>query len=216
MLFTYKETNNLPNLYLNNCEIKMAKQTKFLGVTYDETLTFNTHISNMCLKISRAIALLYKVRNLAPPEILKCLYYAHIFPHLYYCNPIWSTTYPTHLTRLNILHKRIIRIITSSDYLAHTSPLYKQTLILKMPDIKNMYIATCLHKGINNNTGRVHNYPTRHRHLLCTPAHHRTIYEHSFMYQRCLVWNSIPNDIKSVPSLKLFKFKYKQYLISKY
>ena len=216
MIFSnIKNIDNLPNLYLNNCEIKRLQQTKFLGVTYDETLTFKTHISNLCLKISRAIALLYQVRSLAPPEILKCLYYAHIFPHLYYCNPIWSTTYPTHLTRLITLQKRVIRIITSSDYLAHTSPLYKQMHILKIPDIKEMYIATCLYNGIND-TGRLHNYPTRHRHLICIPNHRLTIYEHSFMYQRCLVWNSIPNVIKSSPSLRLFKWRFKQHLLSKY
>ena len=142
------------------------------------TLTFETHISNLCLKISRAIALLYQVKSLAPPDILKCLYYAHIFPHLYYCNSIWSTTYPTHLTRLNTLHKRIIRIITSSEYLAHTSPLYKQTQILKIPEITKMYIANCLYKEtltINNDPGRPHNYPTRYRHLLCPPPHHLTM-----------------------------------------
>ena len=40
-----------------------------------------------------------------------------MFPHLFYYNYIWSTTYPHHLYTLNTLHMKIIRIMTNSDFL---------------------------------------------------------------------------------------------------
>ena len=66
-------------------------------------------------------------------------------------------TYPTLLSRLISLQKKAIRIIivTGSDYFAHTSPLFKQTPILKIPDICKLYIASQLYlelsENINNN-----------------------------------------------------------------
>ena len=44
--------------------------------------------------------------HFAPNSILKCLYYAHIYPYLIYCNPTWSQTYPCHLY-INVLHRKV-------------------------------------------------------------------------------------------------------------
>lgn len=97
-----------------------------------------------------------------PCEILKTLYYAHIYPHLLYCNPIWITTYTTHLTCLDRLHKKIIRIITKSSYLEHTT-LFKITKILKLQDITKLSIANCMYKNYISASLPSHQYPTQHR-----------------------------------------------------
>ena len=108
MLFTNTITNYqpLPNLSILNDDIIQVDKIKFLGIIFDKNLNFKHHISNLCLKLSRTIPLLLKAKHFAPIEVLKCLYYAHIYPHLNYCNPIWSNTYSCHLYHLNVLHKK--------------------------------------------------------------------------------------------------------------
>ena len=59
MLFTNKKTCLLPQLLINNCTVCRTNRLKFLGVTFDESMTFRYHINNLTLKISRHIALLY-------------------------------------------------------------------------------------------------------------------------------------------------------------
>ena len=93
MFFTNKKTYYLPELELNNCKIAKTNHLKFLGVTFDDKMTFKLHINNLTLKISRHIALLYQIKDLMPSYVLKCIYYAHIYPLLNYCNPIWCITY---------------------------------------------------------------------------------------------------------------------------
>ncbi len=146
MLFTKTITyyQPLPNLTILNDDISQVEKIKFLGITFEKNLTFKHHLSNLCLKLSRTIPLLHKIKHLAPNNVFRCLYYTYIYPHLNYCNPIWSQTYPCHLYSLNVLHKKMIRIITNSDYSEHTPPLFKQLNILNIADLSKLSITSCM------------------------------------------------------------------------
>ena len=60
------------------------------------------------------------------------LYYTLIYPYLIYCNTVWSSTYKTNLNRIFLIQKRIVRILTNSEFRAHTAPLFRE---LKLLDI---------------------------------------------------------------------------------
>ena len=66
MLFTNTTTKYqpLPRLTILDKDITQVSKTKFLGVTFDNNLTFKYHISNLCLKLSWSIALLLKIKKL--------------------------------------------------------------------------------------------------------------------------------------------------------
>ena len=95
------------NLKINNEIISKTDKVRFLGVDYDDSLSFRYHIHNLTLKISRHIALLYQIKDLMPLNVLKSVYYAHIHPLITYCNPIWCTTYTTYLTPLRLQLKKL-------------------------------------------------------------------------------------------------------------
>ena len=67
------------------------------------------------------IGALSKIRHFVSLDILKSLYYALIFPFLTYCLVAWGNTYFSSLLPLYNLQKRVIRIITFSDYNEHTN-----------------------------------------------------------------------------------------------
>ena len=148
------------------------------------------------------------------------MYYAHIFPHLTYCNPIWSTTYPCHLQNLNTLHKRIIRIMSNSDFLQHTPPIFKAKNILQLSDLSNFSIASYMFKQIASNSTstltQTHNHSTRNKHSLQVPHHNLTLYQHSLMFKGPKIWNNIPTHIKNSVSSSTFKPKLKVHLLSFY
>ena len=221
MLFTNSITcyQPLPNLTILNDDITQVDKIKFLGIILDKNLNFKQHLSNLCLKLSRVIPLLLKVKHFAPVEILRNLYYAHIYPHLSYCNPIWSTTYPCHLYNLNVLHKKTVRIMSSSEYLAHTPPLFKSLNIMNLADISRFNIALYMFKQIkynHYNTQPLHNYQTRNQHTLRTPSHKLTLFTHSLMYLGPKTWNDVPLHIKHSTSISSFKNKFKKHLLSFY
>ena len=54
------------------------------------------------------------------------IYNALIKPHFMYCIIAWGNTYKTNLTRLHLMQKKIIRVLTRSEFYAHTEPLFNK------------------------------------------------------------------------------------------
>ena len=220
MLFSNKPTALLPPLLLsqNNTITRTNKHT-LLGITFDDTLTFKYHIENLTLKLSRLVSMLHQVKELMPKDILKTLYNAHVLPHLNYCTPIWCNTYPTHLLPLIRLQKKIIRIITNSDYFAHTQPLFKETGTLKVFDINKLQISVFMYKKIKSNTHISlphHTHFTRTHENLRIPVPNLTIFQHSLSFTGPKTWNSIPNNIKTLPTTRSFKKQFKKHTLLNY
>ena len=61
---------------------------------------------------------------------LVMLYYSLVYPYMQYCILVWGSTYPSNLTRIVLLQKRLIRIIYKASYDAHTQPFFKELGIL--------------------------------------------------------------------------------------
>ena len=128
MLFSNRSHDRfkLPTSF-NGENVEFKGSGVFLGITLESALKFARHISNVCNKISKTIGILYKIRPYVNIDNMKNLYYTLIYPYLIYCNIIWAGTYATHLSPLILIQKKIIRIITGQNYLAHTNPLFEQT-----------------------------------------------------------------------------------------
>ena len=123
---------------IGNHVLQQADQMKYLGANFDEKLTWKIHIQYMCNRLSRVSWALLKLRNYVGIDTLKAAYYSLIYSHLQYCIPTWGHASKTALEPLEKLQKRIVGIMSSSPFRAHTAPLYKQLNILKLNDIFNL------------------------------------------------------------------------------
>ena len=63
---------------------------------------------------------------------------------------MWGLIYPTHLRCLVLLQKRIIRIISKKGFDAHTNPLFKSLMILKLEDIYSLHLGKFMFPFKNN------------------------------------------------------------------
>ena len=61
-----------------------------------------------------------------------------------------------------------------------------------------------------------HNYPTRTCEDLRVPQHNLTIFQHSLAFSGPKIWNSVPQQIKTLPSLSAFKRHLKKYILTQY
>jgi len=93
-------------LTIDGMIIPQVDSTKFLGVFVDQHLKWNVHTHEISKKIMKNIGIIRRISHLLPPLVLKNLYFALIQPYLSYCNFIWSSTYPAHLTKLRLLQKK--------------------------------------------------------------------------------------------------------------
>ena len=96
--------------------------------------------------------ILYKARHFLPSQTLRTLYYSLIYPYLNYGNVVWGNTYPSRLESIRKLQKKIIQIISSSDFRDHTSPIFKNLSILPIDDLNNDATALFAFKFFYENT----------------------------------------------------------------
>lgn len=107
---------------------------KFLGVYLDPKLNFKYHIDMTHSKISRSLYAINTAKHLIDKTALKSLYNSLIHSHLNYCIPIWGSAAKSHLKKLELQQKRAVRIISNSNYNAHTVPIFKLLNILPITE----------------------------------------------------------------------------------
>ena len=95
--------------------ISEKDHVEYLGIVIDSTLSWRNHIDTVATKISKTIGLLYKLRYFVDTKIIKTLYYSLVYPHLIYGIEVWGSADETHLNKLLILQKKIVRLICYSD-----------------------------------------------------------------------------------------------------
>ena len=108
---------------------------KFLGILFDPELNFKLHIRSISTKISKALFILRRVKNLLSEKSLKTLYYSLVHCHLIYGIHIWSSVTSSNFKDLVIKQKQAIRTVTNSKYNLHTSPLLKKLEILPLESL---------------------------------------------------------------------------------
>ena len=108
---------------------------KFLGVFFDQSLSFKHHIQNIRTKLSKALYIMRMAKNLIPKNSLKTVYYAIFHSHLIYAIQIWSCCANNLINDLFKLQKAAVRIICNTSYNSHTEPLFKKEDILPLPDL---------------------------------------------------------------------------------
>ena len=189
---------------INNREIEQVEETVFLGIILDEHLSWRSHVAHVANKISKSIGIIHKSRFYLQKTSLPTLYFSMVYPYLQYCNLVWASSYPTNLSRLVILQKRIIRIINNSDYSAHTNSIFKKLFILKFQDIQKLQISQFMFSYRNNSlpnkfqgmfilNTRIHNYNTRTNNLIRISLVRTRLHQFSIQYQGPTIFNSLDN-----------------------
>ena len=199
--------------------IKQVQSTKFLGIHYDEHLTFKTHINYLAGKLSKLAGMFYSLSDILPTRILKTIYNTHVNSLLSYNTPIWCCNYKTNVTPIHLLQKRIIRNVTKSDFLAHSRPLFKTTKTLTVYDLNKLYMGSQFFKFPSKYIlplQRNHNQNTRFSQTLLPLQHRLSLVRNSFLIQGPLNYNKIPNQIKQSRTLTTFKKLLKKYLLAQY
>jgi Reverse transcriptase (RNA-dependent DNA polymerase) len=106
------------------------KYYKYLGILIDENLNFNAHTDYLCNKLSKALYCLRRAKSFVTKNALVLLFHALFNAHLWYCTNIISITSQSNINRIQILQKKAIRLVTNSDYNAHTAELFTNLKVL--------------------------------------------------------------------------------------
>ena len=104
------ECKQLPPLSFQNAKIKSKSDVKYLGVTFDEGMTWEKHASVVRQKAYLGLNKIKRVSSTLNDSTRRLLVNALVLPHLNYCVNTWSNTLSHVRKRFDSLSRQIDRV----------------------------------------------------------------------------------------------------------
>ena len=89
---SFKHPKKLSNLDIsvNNNMIEQVDHFNYMGATLDQNITWNPHLDNVSIKVSRVTGLLRKLQYILPKHILFTIYNSLNHSYLIYGLLVWD------------------------------------------------------------------------------------------------------------------------------
>ena len=229
MLFTNKHVLNEPVIRLGNDVLQRTYSFKYLGVHIDEKLKFNNQVSYIKSRLSQLCGITYRLKRYFNLKAAKNMYYACVYPLVSYCITVWGGVFccTSKGNELQKLQSRIVRNLFQHHNEVANCCLFKANRILKLKDVYILYSCIYMFKVIKLNICpslqstldlqiRDHCYGTRGNGLYVVPFPRVESVRVNYKYQYITLWNNLPNDIKDINTLPLFKKKLTEHLLEGY
>ena len=126
----------------------VQKSVELFGITVDDRLCFDEHVSNICEKITNQLNVISRFRKLIPATVLLRLYKTFILPHFLYCSTVWHFCDSQNKDKLEMLNKPVLRVILNDKVSSYGDLLQRiRYCSLRNRWIENMLIIIfkCLH-----------------------------------------------------------------------
>ena len=197
--------------------LQMVSCDKILGVFVDNNLMWSDHIKHITKKISSNIWLLSKIKHFLSQAHRIQFYKSYVQPHIDFCNIVWGSTRESNKLKIFRLQKRACRVIL--DYNVEDSHEALNSLkILSLYDRLLLRKAKFMYKVYNDLTPQYisENFTLRNEvntsvmlrssasGCFVPPQPKKECFKHSMRYSGCLIWNSLPNEVKCAQTLDTF------------
>ena len=216
-------------VFCEGMAVKRVFTVKYLGVHLDACLNGSTHAGNLMKICMGRLFFLYRNSSLLDFNCRRTLCSALIQPYIDYCSSSWYSGLSVDLKeRVSVIQRKMARFVYGLDNRGHIGKGELLSLSwLTIPDrvsyFKLVHIFKIRHdlapryllpnftsiSGIHTHftRGSGHNYHVS-RDLAQSP--------NSFAFTAIKLWNSLPNQIKEIDSIIVFKKKLKEFLFSTY
>jgi hypothetical protein len=221
-------SNDNLNVAINGENLENVDSQKVLGLIIDKNLTWKPHIDRLHVELSKIIGLLWRNRHILC-KINKLMFYnSYIQSKIDFCLPIWGSASKVFTDKILLLQKKSIRIICNADFTASTYNLFLDLNIMNIYQRYEFQLCTTVFKTLNSSNSPLSKLLTLKNNTQCpynlrsaadplilnTPFPRKESYKHSFSYAAAFAWNRIPSYIRMSPSLSVFKYSLKKYIIA--
>ena len=204
------EIDDLPQLKLNDSEIKRVEKAKSLGVIIDEGLKWKDQYKSLAGKLAGGLSSLKKLKDVLPQSKLCDVYHALFESHIRYGNVVWGSISSSELQALQRLQNRALSIIERARF---KDPWPKKWL--SVVNLVRFDRCVMVYKILNKQCPEslwnmfqqrcsISNYNTRNYRDLHIPKLNLELTKKGFHYSGIKAWNDIPVNIRELPSLRLF------------
>ena len=210
--------NNEITFMVEDKRVRSKTEVKLLGITIDDKLSFNKHISNLCSTASNRLRALARIRKFLSLEQAKRLSEAYIMSPFKYCPLIWMFCNKNANNQINKIHKRSLRLVYQLEDENFEDLLIKDnSSTIHESNIQTLLIE--IYKSLNHISPiimreffdlKVTPYSLRNNNLLKLPKTNTLRFgTQALCFKGSLIWNTVPNHFKNIKSLDEFKHQIK-------
>ena len=213
-----------PSVLLNCSDISVTNSMRCLGVLVSNDFSWRRHVDVIAAKVSRKLGVLRHMSRLMPAAVQRMFFPSVIQLDLEYAIVAFVISMSAaDRNRLLALHRKGVRIVGDAHPQTDTEELYVRLNIVPL-DVRWVFAGRSLGAKAREVVFSCHqtnsplclsslftplssHYPTRaSTNGKCLVPRSGTMFGTNAMSNRlCLLWNSLPSDITSLPSRKLFK-----------
>ena len=193
--------------------IKRVKNTKYLGLIFDEMLTWNEHVKQLSGSLLKYFGIFNHVKALMTTQTARQLYFSFIYSRISYGIEVYGNCTVKTLQKIQVLQNKLLKLILRKDSRTPTNDLHQELHLLKVKDIQKMKIlcfvnncllGSCAPSFNNYFVERDNVYNFRRSHLLA-PRTRTELGSLSIKVQGCRLWNGLPESVKAFRYQQNFK-----------
>ena len=209
---------NIPEkIIFNRKSINRAKHIKYLGITLDEFLNWNEHVSALCKSLKSFFSIFYNIRDYLFPENCKIIYYTMVYSKIRYGICVYGFAKNQNMNKIQVLQNKLLKVLTGKEMRYSTNVLHNDLHVLQVKDVFSQEIASFVNKYLNNKLpgifegyfrrfNEIHQYFTRgSTNSLIIPKYKTDIGKKTVKINGCTTWNDLSNEIKSIANQKSFR-----------
>lgn len=209
-------------LTLSGKNLARVTSTRFLGVVFDEHLSWHEHVALVRGKLASGVYALAKLRHCFPIKTLLMVYHALFTSHISYAIETYGLTYPTTLRPLYMLQKKALRVCLCIPPPETISFAFRAMSVLDIFTLIKFRTCLTAHKILNTNFHITNvelrkytsSYELRKDEFMLTLPYPRTNYlTYSFSYFASKVWNELTPHLRTTAQFHTFKCELREFFM---
>ena len=218
IILSKNKADNIVEVNIKDQKVPSQTSVKLLGITIDNKLNFNEHISKLCKSASAQPNAIFRLRYKLPFKAKHILINSFVNRNFSYCPLIWHFSSSNSLLKIETIKIRSIRLL-SDDGEGNKNLLSElERDSMKVKRLKSICIE--IYKTLNDSYMKkifpikLQNKPVRtfHEKNLIVPTVKLTTFGTNSLHSMGpKIWNNLPNGLKSSETLSKFKNIIKRY-----
>ncbi|XP_061759223.1 probable RNA-directed DNA polymerase from transposon BS isoform X1 [Nerophis ophidion] len=215
---------NNTTLTFDNQIIKQGDSVKNLGIIFDPTLSFESHIKSVTKTAFFHLRNIAKIRSILSTKDAEIIIHAFVTSRLDYCNVLFSGLPMSSIKRLQLVQNAAARLLTRTRKFDHITPVLAHlhwlpvhlrcdftVLLLTYKILHGLapaYLADCIVPYVP-----ARNLRSKDSGLLVIPrAQKKSAGYRAFSVRAPVLWNALPVTVRDATSVEAFKSHLKTHL----
>ena len=200
-----------PPITVDNSILRVVTEQRYLGLVFDSQLSWSSHVSGVCKKMSYYLYLLNSHRHVLNNTMMKLLLDSLVLSHIYYALSVWGPSLNVQLSsRLKRMQNMAVRLVFSLKKYDHVSDHYKRLHWLPLDQFIKFRFVCSMYKQFHQGHsipleppiqfGQSHSHHTRTSSSFAGIVRFNLKFSQRFFrYRVTQWWNSLPSQFAYLP-----------------